>query len=91
VVFFMIDWAIKAGELRGIEASIMGLTFFAVGTIAPDCVCSVLVAKEGRGNMAISNVFGSNVFDVLIAMAIPWIPDTGDAAADQDGDQRLCY
>lgn len=72
LVFFMIEWAVKAGELLGIEASIMGLTFCAAGTSVPDCMCSVLVAKEGRGNMAISNVFGSNVFDVLIAMAIPW-------------------
>jgi sodium/potassium/calcium exchanger 5 len=72
LVFFMIEWAVKAGELLGIEASIMGLTFCAAGTSAPDCICSVIVAKQGRGNMAISNVFGSNVFDILIAMAIPW-------------------
>jgi len=32
----------------------------------------VIVARQGRGKMAISNVFGSNVFDILIAMAIPW-------------------
>jgi len=72
LVFFMIEWAVKAGELLGIQPSIMGLTFCAAGTSVPDCMCSVLVAREGRGNMAISNVFGSNVFDVLIAMAIPW-------------------
>jgi len=72
LVFFMMEWAVKAGELLGIEASIMGLTFCAAGTSVPDCMCSVIVAKQGRGKMAISNVFGSNVFDVLIAMAIPW-------------------
>jgi sodium/potassium/calcium exchanger 5 len=72
LVFFMIEWAVKAGELLGIEASIMGLTFCAAGTSVPDCMCSVIVAKKGRGKMAISNVFGSNVFDILIAMAIPW-------------------
>jgi len=68
----MIEWAVKAGDLLGIEASIMGLTFCAAGTSVPDCMCSVIVAKQGRGRMAISNVFGSNVFDILIAMAIPW-------------------
>jgi cation:H+ antiporter len=68
----MIEWAVKAGELLGIEASIMGLTFCAAGTSVPDCMCSVIVAKQGRGKTAISKVFGSNVFDILIAMAIPW-------------------
>jgi len=72
LVFFMIEWAVKAGALLGIEASIMGLTFCAAGTSVPDCMCSVIVARQGRGKMAISNVFGSNVFDILIAMAIPW-------------------
>jgi len=72
LVFFMIEWAVKAGKLLGINPSIMGLTFCAAGTSVPDCMCSVIVSKQGRGNMAISNVFGSNVFDILIAMAVPW-------------------
>merc|ERR1712087_498872 len=35
-------------------------------------MCSLIVARTGKGDMAISNVFGSNVFDVLIAMGVPW-------------------
>jgi len=72
LVFFMIEWAVKTGELLHIDPSIMGLTFCAAGTSVPDCMCSVIVSQQGRGNMAISNVFGSNVFDILIAMAVPW-------------------
>eukprot|EP00419_Tripos_fusus_P005910 CAMPEP_0172687990 /NCGR_PEP_ID=MMETSP1074-20121228/22091_1 /TAXON_ID=2916 /ORGANISM="Ceratium fusus, Strain PA161109" /LENGTH=451 /DNA_ID=CAMNT_0013507537 /DNA_START=101 /DNA_END=1456 /DNA_ORIENTATION=- len=72
LVFFMIEWAVKAGHLLGVTPSIMGLTFCAAGTSVPDCMCSMIVARQGKGNMAISNVFGSNVFDILIAMAVPW-------------------
>merc|ERR1719189_3552112 len=68
----MIEWAVKAGHLLGVTPSIMGLTFCAAGTSVPDCMCSMIVARQGKGNMAISNVFGSNVFDILIAMAVPW-------------------
>merc|ERR1719468_331775 len=50
----------------------MGLTFCAAGTSVPDWFVSMIVARQGKGNMAISNVFGSNVFDILIAMAVPW-------------------
>jgi Ca2+/Na+ antiporter len=71
-VLFMIEWAVKAGELIGISPAVMGLTFCAAGTSVPDCMCSIIVARQGKGNMAISNVFGSNVFDILIAMAVPW-------------------
>lgn len=71
-VLLMIQWAIKAGELLGISPATMGLTFCAAGTSLPDCMCSIIVARQGKGNMAISNVFGSNVFDILIAMGVPW-------------------
>merc|ERR1719203_1682940 len=72
LVLFMIEWATKAGALLGITPAVMGLTFCAAGTSVPDCLVSIIVAKQGKGNMAISNVFGSNVFDILIAMAVPW-------------------
>merc|ERR1719361_2748301 len=68
----MITWANKAGALLGISTAVMGLTFCAAGTSVPDCMCSMIVARQGKGDMAISNVFGSNVFDILIAMAVPW-------------------
>jgi Ca2+/Na+ antiporter len=34
---------------------------------------SIIVAKQGRGGMAISNALGSNVFDILIGLGIPWL------------------
>jgi Ca2+/Na+ antiporter len=35
-------------------------------------ISSVIVAKQGRGGMALSNAVGSNIFDILIGLGLPW-------------------
>ena len=45
---------------------VMGLTFLAAGTSVPDLITSVLVAKQGKGDMAVSSSVGSNIFDVTV-------------------------
>ena len=45
---------------------VMGLTFLAAGTSIPDLITSVLVAREGLGDMAVSSSIGSNIFDVTV-------------------------
>ena len=44
----------------------MGLTFLAAGTSVPDLITSVLVAQQGKGDMAVSSSVGSNIFDVTV-------------------------
>uniref|UniRef100_UPI00358FBD06 sodium/potassium/calcium exchanger 5-like n=1 Tax=Myxine glutinosa TaxID=7769 RepID=UPI00358FBD06 len=60
------------GESLSIPESIMGLTLLAVGTSLPDTVSSILVARQGKGDMAMSNILGSNIFDVL-CLGLPWL------------------
>lgn len=55
-----------------IPDTIMGITLIAFGASVPDALSSVLVAKSGRGDMAVSNAIGSNVFDILICLGLPW-------------------
>lgn len=43
------------------------------GTSIPDAVSSVAVAKVGEGDMAVSSSIGSNIFDILVGLPIPWI------------------
>ncbi|XP_076315053.1 sodium/potassium/calcium exchanger 4-like [Tachypleus tridentatus] len=64
------------GFTMGIPDSIMGITFLAAGTSVPDAFASLLVAKQGQGDMAVSNSMGSNVFDILIGLAVPWFIQT---------------
>ncbi|XP_023263151.1 sodium/potassium/calcium exchanger 3-like isoform X2 [Seriola lalandi dorsalis] len=56
----------------GIPEVIMGITFLAAGTSVPDCMASLIVARQGMGDMAVSNTIGSNIFDVLLGLGFPW-------------------
>ena len=50
----------------------MGLTLLAAGTSVPDALSSLAVARKGHGDMAVSSSIGSNVFDILIGLPVPW-------------------
>jgi len=69
---FMVWWATTLGRVIGISDGIMGLTVLAAGTSVPDLLTSVIVAKAGNGDMAVSSSIGSNIFDVLIGLPLPW-------------------
>ena len=48
----------------------MGLTILAAGTSIPDLITSVIVAKKGFGDMAVSSSVGSNIFDITVGLVI---------------------
>merc|ERR1712048_752349 len=52
---------------------VMGLTFLAAGTSIPDLLSSVIVARQGHGDMAVSSSIGSNIFDILVGLPLPWL------------------
>lgn len=60
------------GDTLGIPQVVMGLTFLAAGTSVPDLLSSVIVAKQGHGDMAVSSSVGSNIFDILVGLPLPW-------------------
>ena len=76
IVFFIISWVEKCGCLIGVSAALMGLTLGAAGTSAPDTLVSFHVARNGLGDMAIANAFGSNIFDILLCLGLPWTIQT---------------
>merc|ERR1719247_280454 len=69
--FLMVWWATIIGMVANIPDTIMGLTFLAAGTSIPDLLTSVIVARQGLGDMAVSSSVGSNIFDVLIGLPLP--------------------
>ena len=71
--YFMVGWAETIGNTLGIDTFIMGLTFLAAGTSVPDLLSSVIVARMGEGDMAVSSSIGSNIFDILVGLPIPWL------------------
>ncbi|CAM4581005.1 sodium/potassium/calcium exchanger 4 isoform X1 [Caretta caretta] len=70
--YFMVWMVTIIGYTLGIPDVIMGITFLAAGTSVPDCMASLIVARQGLGDMAVSNTIGSNVFDILVGLGVPW-------------------
>ena len=66
-VAYVVTWMITIiGYTFGIPDSVMGLSFLAVGTSIPEVFSSLIVSRQGKGSMAISNSIGSNTFDILV-------------------------
>mgnify|MGYP003310947131 CR=1 FL=1 len=74
--FGMVECIVSIGCFTGIPIFIMGLTFLAAGTSVPDLLSSVAVAKQGKGDMAVSSSIGSNIFDVAVGLPLPWLAFT---------------
>ncbi|WP_256301306.1 sodium:calcium antiporter [Haloarchaeobius salinus] len=62
--------AIELGDALGTPSFVWGLTVIAAGTSLPDTVVSVQAARGGRDSTSLANVFGSNIFDLLVAVPL---------------------
>nr|XP_034309569.1 sodium/potassium/calcium exchanger 3 isoform X2 [Crassostrea gigas] len=71
--YIMVWMVTVAGDALEIPETVMGLTLLAAGTSVPDCLSSLFVARDGLGDMAVSNSIGSNVFDILMCLGFPWL------------------
>jgi K+-dependent Na+/Ca+ exchanger-like protein len=74
--YVMVWMAVQFGCVTGIPDPVMGLTLLAAGTSIPDALSSLAVAKKGHGDMAVSSSIGSNIFDILFGLAVPWMLGT---------------
>ena len=79
LVFLLISseilvWAvINIAEGMGASEVVIGLTVIAVGTSIPELVVSVTSALKGQTDLAIGNIVGSNIFNILAVLSIPAI------------------
>jgi len=68
-------WLVLAAESLAqslaIPPVIIALTILAGGSSIPELVSSATVSRQGRGDMAIANAIGSNIFDILISLGLP--------------------
>ena len=56
-----------------IPDTVAGLTLLAAGSSLPEVVSSIIITRLGKGEMAVSNSIGSNSFDILICLGLPWL------------------
>ena len=71
--YVLVETAVHMAGILNINPTIVALTVLAAGTSIPDLMSSIIVAKQGRGDMAVSNAVGSNIFDILFCLGFPWL------------------
>ena len=69
----LVESGLWFATVLGIPPVIIALTILAGGTSIPDLLSSLIVAKKWKTDMAISNAVGSNIFDILICLWLPWM------------------
>lgn len=67
---FVVDGASSIALALGMSQNLVGLTIVALGTSLPELVTSMVAAKKGEVDMALGNVIGSNVFNILFVLGI---------------------
>lgn len=67
---WLVEGASNIARVLGVSEAVIGLTIVAVGTSLPELVTSVMAARKGHGEIALGNVIGSNIFNVLGILGI---------------------
>ena len=65
-----VDEAVKIARILGVGDAVIGLTIVAGGTSLPELATSVVSARKGQSGIAVGNVLGSNVFNILFILGI---------------------
>ena len=65
-----VDNAVNIANYFGVSEKIIGLTILAVGTSLPELVTSVTAAIKGNSDIAIGNIIGSNIFNMLLIIGV---------------------
>jgi cation:H+ antiporter len=65
---FLVDGAVRIAEAFGVPQWVIGALIVAVGTSTPEVAASVVAAWRGRGDLAVGNVIGSNLFNTFFVL-----------------------
>ena len=68
---YVVNNSVEIATALGISERIIGLTVIALGTCLPELVTSVVAAFKGNTDIAVGNVVGSNITNVLLVMGVP--------------------
>ena len=67
---FFVDGSSSVARLIGIPGFVIGLTIVAMGTSAPEAAVSIAASTQGSNEIAISNIVGSNIFNLLVVAGL---------------------
>lgn len=67
---FAVDGASRIAEIAGLSQTLIGLTVVSMGTSLPELVTSIVAARKNEVDMAVGNVIGSNIFNILLVLGV---------------------
>lgn len=67
---FVVDSAVTIASKIGLSENLIGLTIVAVGTSLPELVTSIVASRKKEVEMAVGNVLGSNIFNILLILGV---------------------
>ncbi len=67
---WLVDGAVKIAGLLGVGELIIGLTIVAIGTGLPEVATSIVASVRGHGDIAVGNIVGSNIFNILCVLGL---------------------
>ena len=79
---YSIDSVLKISEILKINSSVIALSAIAIGTSLPEILVSVAAARKGNFEMALGNVFGSNIFNIAMVIGVPGLIKTLDVSGE---------
>ncbi len=68
---YLVNSCVTLGHWLGVSDLFMGLTIIAIGTSLPELVTSIVAAAKGADDIAVGNILGSNMFNLLAVMIFP--------------------
>lgn len=74
----IVDNATVIAHFFGLSELIVGLTIIAIGTSLPELATSVAGALKGEDDIALGNIIGSNIFNIVIVLSVPALLSPGD-------------
>ncbi len=66
----VVDNGVKLAQLLGVSEKIIGLTIIAIGTSLPELLTSVVAAMKKNSGIAMGNIIGSNIFNILLILSV---------------------
>jgi cation:H+ antiporter len=89
---FLVDSSVFIAKEFGVSDLVIGLTVIAIGTSLPELAASLMSIIKKEDDLALGNIIGSNIFNILAVLALPGLIAPGDIdshAATRDGPYML--
>lgn len=81
---WMVDSAVTIARIFGLSELVIGLTIVSIGTSLPEVATSLSAARKGKADIAVANVMGSNLYNMLLTLGLTLVIAPSILAVSED-------